>query len=56
MPIFALDPEMAKSKIGELEFGREVEFFRENGAKSVEGPRLQFKAAFYELTNRGLGS
>jgi hypothetical protein len=50
LPIFALDPGMAKSKIGELEFGRELEFFRENGAKSVEGPKSEFKANFYELT------
>jgi hypothetical protein len=50
LPIFALDPEMAKSKIGELEFGRELEFFRANGAKSVGGPKLQFKANYFELT------
>jgi hypothetical protein len=42
LPIFAFDPEMAKSKIGELEFGRELEFFRANGAKPVDGPKLEF--------------
>jgi hypothetical protein len=50
LPIFALDPDMAKSKIGELEFGREFEFFQSNGAKSVEGPKLSFKTDSYELT------
>jgi hypothetical protein len=50
LPIFAFDPEMAKSKIGELEFGRELEFFRANGAKPVEGPKLENKANYYELT------
>lgn len=49
LPIFALDPQMAKNKIGELEFGRELEFFQKNGAQSVEGPKLAFKANFYEL-------
>jgi hypothetical protein len=50
LPIFALDPEMAKSKIGELQFGRELEFFQANGAKLVEGPKLQFEARYYEMT------
>jgi hypothetical protein len=50
LPIFATDQETAKSKLGELEFGREMEFFQANGAKSVEGPKLQFKADYYELT------
>jgi hypothetical protein len=50
LPIFAFDPEMAKSKIGELEFGRELEFFRANGAKPVDGPKLEFKANYFELT------
>lgn len=50
LSIFAFDPEMTKSKIGELEFGRELEFFQANGAKAVEGPKLEFKANFYELT------
>jgi hypothetical protein len=50
LPIFALDPEMAKSKIGKLEFGRELEFFRANGAKPVDGPKLEFKANYFALT------
>ena len=50
LPIFALDQEMAKSKIGELEIGRELDFFRSNGAKLIEGPKLQFEANYYELT------
>jgi hypothetical protein len=50
LPIFALDQEMAKSKIGELEIGRELDFFHSNGAKLIEGPKLQFEANYYELT------
>jgi len=50
LPIFALDQEMAKSKIGELEIGRELDFFRSNRAKLIEGPKLQFEANYYELT------
>jgi hypothetical protein len=50
LPIFALDPETAKSKIGELEFGRELDFFRENNAATVEGPKLEHKTSYYELT------
>ena len=50
LPVFALDPETAKSKIGELEFGRELAFFQADGAKAVEGPKLEFKANYYELT------
>jgi len=50
LPVFALDPEMAKSKIGELEFGHEIAFFQSNGAKAVEGPKLEFKANYYEMT------
>jgi hypothetical protein len=49
LPIFATDEETAKSKIGKLEFGREIEFFQANGAKSVEGPKLSFKTDAYEL-------
>jgi hypothetical protein len=49
LPIFANDPDAMKSKIGELEFGRELAFFRDNGAKPVEGPKLEFKANYYEL-------
>ena len=51
LPIFATDPETLKSKIGELEFGRELDFFHSNGAKLVEGPKLEsFKANYYKLT------
>jgi len=50
LPIFAFDQETAKSKIGELQFGRELEFFQANGAKLVEGPKLQFEAKYYEMT------
>lgn len=49
LPIFATDQETAKSKIGELEFGREIEFFHTNGAQVVDGPKLQFKAEYYKL-------
>ncbi len=49
LPIFAMDPEMAKSKIGELEVGRELDFFQANGAKRIEGPKLEFEANYYEL-------
>jgi hypothetical protein len=54
MPIFALDTAMAKDKIGELEFGHELEFFRKNGAKEVNGPQLEFKATYYELALDGM--
>ena len=50
MPMFAFNMEMAKGKIGELEFGHELEFFEKNGAKQVDGPALQsFKASYYKL-------
>jgi hypothetical protein len=49
LPIFAFDEETAKSKLGELEFGRELEFFETNGAVLVEGPKLEFKADYYKL-------
>ena len=49
LPIFALDEEMVKSKVGELEIGRELDFFHANGAKLIEGPKLQFEANYYEL-------
>jgi hypothetical protein len=49
LPIFAMGREMAKSKIGELEVGRELDFFQANGAKLIEGPKLQFEAKYYEL-------
>ena len=50
LPIFAMDAEMAKSKIGELEVGRELVFFHANGARLIEGPKLQFETNYYELT------
>ena len=49
LPIFALDPGTAKSKIGELEIGRELDYFRANGAKLIEGPKLSFETKAYEL-------
>jgi len=49
LPIFAMDQDMAKTKIGELEIGRELEFFQANGAKLIEGPKLQFETKYYEL-------
>lgn len=53
VPIFAFDQETAKSKVGELEFGHELEFFRANGAKLIDGPKLDFKSKYYELTIDG---
>jgi hypothetical protein len=50
LPVFAFSQAMATGKIGELEFGRELDFFRTHGAKQVEGPVLtSFKALYYEL-------
>jgi hypothetical protein len=49
LPVFAIDLETTKSKVGELEFGRELEFFHTNGAKQIEGPKLEFPANYYEL-------
>jgi hypothetical protein len=50
LPVFAFSQAMATGRIGELEFGRELEFFRTHGAKQVEGPNLtSFKALYYEL-------
>ena len=49
LPIFAMDEEMLKSKIGELEIGRELDFFHANGAKLITGPKLHFEANYYEL-------
>ncbi|HEX8817821.1 MAG TPA: hypothetical protein VF753_20195 [Terriglobales bacterium] len=49
LPIFAMDKEMATSKIGELEVGRELDFFQANGARVVEGPKLSFEAKYYEV-------
>jgi hypothetical protein len=49
LPIFAEDVDSAKSKVGELEFGREFRFFQVNGATSIDGPKLSFKVDAYEL-------
>ena len=55
MPIFAFDMAMVKGKIGELEFGRELDFFQKNGAKQIDGPQLEsFKANYYELKVDGM--
>src|SRR6202035_2505206 len=55
MPIFAFDSAMAKGKVGELEFGHELEFFQKNGAKQVDGPQLnEFKTNYYEVTVDGM--
>ncbi len=55
MPIFAFDMSMAIGKIGELEYGRELEFFQKHGAKQVDGPKLEsFAANYYELTVDGM--
>jgi hypothetical protein len=53
LPIFAFDAEILKTKLGQLEFGSELEFFRSNGAKQVEGPKLSFEANYYELALDG---
>lgn len=50
LPIFAFDLETAKSKIGELEFGHELEFFTANHAELIDGPKLSFKTNTYQLT------
>lgn len=50
LPVFAFGQAMATGKIGELQFGRESEFFHTHGAKQVEGTDLpSFKAIYYEL-------
>jgi hypothetical protein len=49
LPVFATDLETAKGKVGELEFGRELEFFQANGAKQIEGPKLEFETNYYEV-------
>jgi hypothetical protein len=49
LPIFAMDSEIVKSKVGELEVGRELDFFHGNGAQLVDGPKLSFEAKYYEL-------
>jgi hypothetical protein len=50
LPIFSFDLEAAKGKLGELEFGRVLEFFKTNGAIPIEGPKLGFEAKYYEVT------
>jgi hypothetical protein len=50
LPVFAFSPEMVKSKLGELEFGRELNFFKDNNARVVDGPKLEFITNYYELT------
>jgi hypothetical protein len=51
MPIFAFSMEMYKSKVGELEYGHEIDFFHKNGAKQVDGPELEsFKTNYYQVT------
>jgi hypothetical protein len=55
LPIFAFSMQLFKSKIGELEYGHELEFFQKNGAKRVDGPALEsFKANYYELPLDGI--
>jgi len=49
LPIFAFNMAMVKSKIGALEIGRELEFFHENGAAVVDGPKLSFEAKYYRM-------
>ena len=53
MPMFAFDKDALKTKVGELEFGRELDFFRSHGAKLVEGPKLSFDANYYALPIEG---
>ena len=50
LPIFATDQDTAKSKVGELEFGRELDFFKKNGARKIDGPKLSFEANYFEVT------
>lgn len=50
MPIFALSEAMLKGKIGELEYGHELDFFRKNGAMEIEGPKLSaFETKYFRL-------
>jgi len=49
LPLFATTVELANSKVGQLEFGRELEFFQSNGAKAGDGPKLSFPANYYVL-------
>jgi hypothetical protein len=55
LPIFAFNMEMLKSKVGGLEFGHELEFFKKNSAKQVDGPTLEsFKANYFRLDLNGM--
>jgi hypothetical protein len=55
LPIFAFDMAMMKGKMGELEFGHELQFFQKYGGKQVDGPPLEsFKANYYELALDGM--
>jgi len=49
LPVFSMDEATAKGKIGELEIGHEHDFFQTHGATLVDGPKLLFKANYYEL-------
>ena len=49
LPMFAFDAEALRTKLGELEFGHELEFFRDNGAKQVDGPKLSLETKSFEL-------
>jgi len=50
MPIFAFSEELLKGKIGELEYGHELDFFQKNGAMEIEGPKLSaFEAKYFRL-------
>jgi hypothetical protein len=41
---------MLKGKIGELEYGHELDFFRKNGAMEIEGPKLSaFETKYFRL-------
>jgi len=53
LPVFAFSQEVLKTKVGQLEFGRELEFFQSNGAKRVVGPKLSFEVNYYELEIEG---
>ena len=55
LPIFAFSVEVYKSKVGQLEYGHELEFFQKYLAKQVDGPALEsFKANYYELQLDGM--
>lgn len=49
LPLFAFSQAMATGEIGKLEFGHELEFFRNHQAIQKQGPDLKsFKALYYE--------